>query len=125
MVGAGACAARRDGSACRERRGDDGNGEAGSSERRAGRRHETSHLTTLAADRRWYDPRLGGRMSESASEAATLSGPPVRPDLVAHVRDSVDALETLGDAPGSAARATELLRATRETVAALKDARAS
>ena len=63
-------------------------------------------------------------MSESTSEAATLSGPPVRPDLVAHVRDAVDALETLGDAPGSAARATELLRATRETVAALKDARA-
>jgi acyl-CoA synthetase (AMP-forming)/AMP-acid ligase II len=64
-------------------------------------------------------------MSESTSEAATLSGPPVRPDLVAHVRDSVDALESLGDAPGSAARAAELLRATRETVAALKDARAS
>lgn len=64
-------------------------------------------------------------MSDSTSEAATLSGPPVRSDLVAHVRDAVDALETLGDAPGSAARATELLRATRETVAALRDARAS
>jgi long-subunit acyl-CoA synthetase (AMP-forming)/N-acetylglutamate synthase-like GNAT family acetyltransferase len=64
-------------------------------------------------------------MTDPTSEAALLSGPPVRSDLVARVRDAVDALESLGDAPGAAARATELLRATRETVGALKEARAS
>ncbi|MFN8178311.1 MAG: GNAT family N-acetyltransferase [bacterium] len=63
-------------------------------------------------------------MSETTSEAATLSGLPVRPDLLTTVREAVDALEALGDAPGSAVHAANLLRATREAVSALHQARA-
>lgn len=63
-------------------------------------------------------------MSEVPSEAPPLAGPPVRAELLAHVRAAIAALETLGDGPGSAARCTELLRATREVVAGLAEARA-
>lgn len=61
---------------------------------------------------------------EIPSDTAAQS-PPIRAELLAHVREAVDALETLADAPGSAARATELLRATREALASLVQARAA
>ena len=64
-------------------------------------------------------------MTEQPSEAPAVSGPPVPVELLEHVREAVDALESLGDGPGSALRATELIRATREAVAGLSAARAS